>query len=496
MDLAKLNQASGIITYRGAATLESKEGIFIDGDIKTFEIPIDGISRVADERVIENLPMIRVVPSGEWTNPELLLPYFGFPEGQFMLPVVPSTIDAGTDIVTAAGHPFITGDRILIGCRAGGTLPQIGGADVNEDTFYYVRKLSSSTMSIHASRAGALADTGGVNFSLAGSGVRLVAQWDLVLNLVDGRQFTFHAVGILKQPNLGLQAEATPFDEIQFQPFVRSRMQPQEANSIFTEADVAFPGWTANSSDIKTQAQMVAWADQLVVEDIHLDDDDLTITDHGLDTGAKVYIGTTGTLPAATPALDPDQAYFVNVSDEDTLSLHTNAVDAAAGTNPVNFSAAGAGVIFLTVDNPPFTLQETEAGVKVSSSLTFAPRKSDRSGMYNQQFDGIRIEVALIPLTVSTSQVLAALKMQGAGAERGASLAARAKPLSVFSNGMFVRINGAALKKAGAEQSTKNTEAREMTFVNTRSVVAGVKVAAGYVGTSIAGSDTTYSETV
>lgn len=494
MDLAQLTQASGILTYRGL-TLESKEGINTEGELETFDLEIDGISGAADERVTENMLTIKVTPSGEWSSPEILMPYLTLQEGQFVLPVVPSVITTGTDVLAAANHPFVLGDRVLVGIRAGGTLPTIGAVDVNPDTFYYVGTVVAGvSFKLYATRANALSSTSPINFDGAGVGVRVVAQYDLVLNLVDGRQFTFHAAAIDEQPELDLQAEATPFGEITWKVYCRSRKQPDDADAFYTEAEVAFPGWSANSSDIKTQSQVVAWGNQIAIEDVDLDTEVLTATAHGLATGAKVYPGTTSTFPTSTPALDVDTPLWLNVINANTFTLHTNAVDAAAGTNDVTFAAAGTGVLFLTVDNPPFTLQETEAGVKVASDVIFEERKSDRSGLYNKQFGGCRLEVTLIPLTVTGSQVLTALKLQGTGAGRGRSLNSGSKPLSIFSAGMFLRVNGAQMKKGSILNSMKTTEAREVLFVNTRVVTAGVKLPPGYVGTQLSATDTVYTE--
>lgn len=492
MDLATLNQASGIITYRGLS-FESKDGINLAPDLKTFDIPIDGISQAADERVAQNMFKLTVTPSGEWSSPEIVLPYLTMQEGQFVLPVVPVTINTSTDVLSAANQPYVLGDRVLVGAKAGGTLPTIGGVDVNPDTYYYIGTKTSSSFKLYASRADALASSSPINFDGAGVDVRIVAQYDLVLNLVDGRQITFHAAAITKQPDLDMQAEATPFGQIEFTAFTRSRMQPEDANSMYTEAAVTFPGWSANSADIRTQSQRVTWADQLVVEDVNLSTEVLTITAHGRTTGDKVYVGTTGTLPTATPALDPDVPLFVNVASANTITLHPTSADAIAGTNDIAFSAAGSGVLFLSVDNPPFTLQESEAGVKVTSNVALTERKSDLSGMYNMQFGGCRLEVKFIPLTLGTSNILNALRLQGSTGARGRSLAAASKPLSIYSPGMYLRVNGAAMKAAAIAQNMKDTEVREVTFVNTRSVVAGVKQPPGYVGTSISGDDTSYT---
>lgn len=492
MDLATLNQASGILTYRGLV-MESKNGINLDIQLDTFDIGIDGISEAADERVKQSMIKIQATPTGEWLSPEILMPYLTLQEGQFVLPVVPASINTGTGVLTVSANPFVNGDRVLVGTQAGGTLPQISSTDVDPDTFYYVGSVTSTTFKLYASRANALTGTSAVAFSSAGTNVRIVAQYDLVLNLVDGRQITFHAAAITKQPDLDLQVEATPFGQIEWTAYVRSRKEPEDANSIYTEAAVSFPGWTISSTDIRTQSQRVAWASQVVIESGVLATDVLTATAHGLTTGTIVYPGTTGVFPTTSPALDSDTPLYVRNVSANTITLHTTSAGASGNTGKVDFSGAGSGVLFLTVDNPPYTLQESEAGVKVTTTPSLTPRSSDRSGIYNAQFGGCKVEVKFVPLTLGTSNVLTALRLQGSTGARGRSLSSAANDLSVFSSGMFLRVNKAALKSANIAQNMKDTEVRELTFVNTRAVVNGVKLPPGYVGTSISGSATTYA---
>lgn len=492
MDLATLNQASGILTYRGL-TLESKSGINLDIKLDTFDIAIDGISSAADERVKQSVIKIQATPTGEWLSPEILLPYLTLAEGQFVLPVVPASINTGTGVLTATAHPFVLGDRVLVGAQAGGTLPTISAAAVNQDTWYYVGTVTANSFKLYASRANAVASTSPIAFDGAGTLVRIVAQYDLVLNLVDGRQITFHAAAITKQPDIDMQVEATPFGQVEWTAFTRSRMEPEDASSIYTEASVAFPGWSATSSDIKTQSQRVAWASQIVVASGALTTDILTSVAHGMATGTVVYPGTTGTFPTTTPALDADTPLYVKNVTADTFSLHLTSAGATAGTGKVDFTVAGTGILFLTVDNPPFTLQESEAGVKVTTNVALTDRSSDRSGIYNAQFGGCKMEVKFIPLTLATTNILSALRLQGSTGARGRSLNAAANDLSVYSSGMFLRVNKAALKAASIAQNMKDTEVRELTFVNTRAVVSGVKLPPGYVGTAISGSATTYA---
>jgi flagellar hook-basal body protein len=66
------------------------------------------------------------------------------------------------------------------------------------------------------------------------------------------------------------------------------------------------------------------------------------VTGHGYTTGKQIQING-GTLPTATPPLSSGISYFVRRVDADTITLHTTAADAAAGSNPIKYSTQGIG---------------------------------------------------------------------------------------------------------------------------------------------------------
>lgn len=76
-----------------------------------------------------------------------------------------------------------------------------------------------------------------------------------------------------------------------------------------------------------------------VASSLDLGDDTINLGAHGMYTGLKVQLTTTGTLPTGvTPATD----YFVIVTDDDKIQLAASLVDANAGTE-INLSAEGSG---------------------------------------------------------------------------------------------------------------------------------------------------------
>ncbi len=64
----------------------------------------------------------------------------------------------------------------------------------------------------------------------------------------------------------------------------------------------------------------------------------LTKAAHGYNTGSQVKFDST--VPTASPAITTSSVLFVRKIDDDTFSLHDTASNAAAGTNPTNFTTA------------------------------------------------------------------------------------------------------------------------------------------------------------
>jgi hypothetical protein len=484
MDLAKLVGGSGIIKYRGLE-MESKEGINVVTELEAEDISIDGISAQADRRVSIQKITINVVPSGKWINPDRLFPYLTMPAGRFVLPVLRASINTTTDVITSAKHGFYTGDRVMLGLRAGGTLPT-SSPQVNVTDWYYVSVLTADTYKLHATRANANAGTSAINFSAAGTDVMIIGQYDLEVIGEDGDRITFHAAAVTTQPNLMLSRMETPFDEVEFTAYLRNGLRTTDTDSFYTIDSPGFSGWTANVEDIPTNSPWVAWAEQLIVAGITTNNEHIqTSTAHGLADEDIIYVGSTGTLPAATPTLNPDTAYYAHVIDTDEITLHTSAADAGTGTAPINFTDTGTGTMFLTVDNPPYTLMETLEGVEIESEAEIEDKVTDRDGVVNGRFGSCTMQATFAPLSLDTANIMNILRLQGEGAEIGRSMASNSKPLNIFSSGVFIRINGASPISSEISWNMVADRATELVMVNTRSVVNGTLQDVGFVGTTI-----------
>jgi hypothetical protein len=86
------------------------------------------------------------------------------------MPVLEASVNTSNEQFTAANHQLHTGDRVMVGIKARGTLPT-SSPQVHEDTWYFVQVLTSCTFTLHPTRADANENTNAINFKAAGFGV-------------------------------------------------------------------------------------------------------------------------------------------------------------------------------------------------------------------------------------------------------------------------------------------------------------------------------------
>ncbi len=100
-----------------------------------------------------------------------------------------------------------------------------------------------------------------------------------------------------------------------------------------------------SGNDIRTAASdsITIEAHKFDVSNVNVDTDVITCnTLTGLATGDAVWISASTTMPAP---LVNGTTYYANITGATTLTLHPTAADAIAGTNTINLTTAGAGMI-------------------------------------------------------------------------------------------------------------------------------------------------------
>jgi hypothetical protein len=100
-----------------------------------------------------------------------------------------------------------------------------------------------------------------------------------------------------------------------------------------------------------TSLAVVAGTADLTITTVTAATDLLTKVAHGLATGDVVYISTSGALPAATPSLAANTAYWIIRADADNVKLATTLANAMAGT-AIDITGVGTGThILVTTGN-------------------------------------------------------------------------------------------------------------------------------------------------
>ena len=90
-----------------------------------------------------------------------------------------------------------------------------------------------------------------------------------------------------------------------------------------------------------------------IISAVDTSTDSFTIVGHGMTDGNMVYFASTDTLPAP---IAEGTDYYVNVVDDDTFKLAPTYSDAIGGTNLIDITTAGAGIVEL-VSKPTREIQ-------------------------------------------------------------------------------------------------------------------------------------------
>lgn len=125
-----------------------------------------------------------------------------------------------------------------------------------------------------------------------------------------------------------------------------------------------------------------------------------------------------------------------------------------------------------TWGSAPWAGLYSKAGITIEPSLTLDAVEDDASGVLTRRISSVGFTMKAQPMGPDLAALLTALKLQGAGATRGRSLAGT--NLDISGTGLYARLYGAALTGGPAQWGTKMDRIGELTWAATRTFAAGV----------------------
>lgn len=250
LNLAQILATTAILVLDGV-TIRPKAGVTFKPMRTSFPINTATVGHVED-RINETGAEISFQPDGQISSGILgvLHPYKSLEIGDTLcsrirIPV--ASINVTTDVLDyGSAHGLTTTTAVKVSYT--GTAPTVTGGFPRNQTLY-VRAVSSSTLSLHTSSAGATNNTGKVDFTAQGTGSVILSRMrSLVLFTTLGIKVTFHNVEVTTLANLRMGAGQTLFETTTIRAFHKQGEVPG-ATSLYTieQATFADTGFDADA---------------------------------------------------------------------------------------------------------------------------------------------------------------------------------------------------------------------------------------------------------
>lgn len=252
-NLATIIGGPCLISYKGS-TFRSKGDVTLSLELETFDIVTD-LYQAVDKRVSGQPMKIGFTPEGRFADLSVLYPYLSAALGSLVTPVhLCGTVTPAADTIAVANTALAAGTPVSFGTT--GTMP----TGLTAATLYYLSANSGGARTIHASAAAALAGTGAIDITAAGSGtLSFVEQWPLVILGADGSRATFHNVAVTRMPTITARSTETLWGDVEFEAFPKNGVAWATANSLFTLDTATFADAGFDPADILTQPYAGTW---------------------------------------------------------------------------------------------------------------------------------------------------------------------------------------------------------------------------------------------
>lgn len=305
----------------------------------------------------------------------------------------------------------------------------------------------------------------------------------LVIKPLDTAQdmVTFHAAGVSQMPNLTFTAKDTLIGEVGFQMVGANNVAADDPNRLFTFATNDLGAVPYDPAGLLIQAYEQRW----------LSAGTFTLSFGGDTTSALDYDATANEVQTALNALPSIVAIndvTVTGSLEDGWTITFDSADGNVGA--VTGAVAGmpgGSALGISVETPgstgvsevvavrlePWARFNARDGATVNFDVQLTEDETDAIGHYDTIFSGLAVTVQAQPQGITQETVLAAARIQGAGAVRGTKFSSGAHDYRITGDGVHFLAYAAQLDGAGLNFSSKDQRIPQLTWRASRSVGAG-----------------------
>ncbi len=269
-------------------------------------------------------------------------------------------INTSTDLISKS-HTLPTGQAVVFSA-GGGTAPTTSAGALVEGGTYFVRAASSTTIALHTTLAGALAGTGTVDFTTAGTGTAFT----LTANTIN-LDLTFAAADINATSNVITKAHnfvtgtqvifnnsggTTPSGLVNNDSYFVRNTSFTSLTLHPTAADASANSNIVDITDVGVGLAFRLYADQTDFSAVNVDTTTNRITrTHNFVTGDAVKFAANGGV-SPSPLVD-GYYYFVRAVSATEITLHASAADAASNTGAADLSTTGTGSLFSLTKTTP-----------------------------------------------------------------------------------------------------------------------------------------------
>lgn len=305
------------------------------------------------------------------------------------------------------------------------------------------------------------------------------ADYPLIIQPLDVNQpqTRFKAAGLSKMPDLTFTATDTLIGDCEFQMVGANNSAPNAADRLFVQENNAINlgALPYDPAALLVQAYSMRWLSGGTYRPSYNNVASAAAIAYNANAVAlQANLRTIGAPLDNVSVTDGDYINGFTVRDPDNAlnpALFAAVLANMPGGMQLKATAVDANTVLLQL--APWSNFETREGMKVAFTLTLTEDTGDAIGHYDTVFGGLSVVASGLPQGVSEAQMLAAAQVQGTNAVRGTRLSTGAHDLDIVGDGVFFRLYGANMRKAGQVFSATKQRIPGLEWVASRTIGGG-----------------------